>query len=107
MIPLAVPPRGVWRVPGSKSITNRALPLAALADGDSRLDGVLESDDTRHMRNGLEALGIEIVDIDDTTWKVRGGRARLRAPTAGEPPTLLAAAAGLALAGLMRSRRRG
>lgn len=81
MIPLALPPRGVWRVPGSKSITNRALPLAALADGESRLDGVLESDDTRHMRNGLEALGIGIVDIDDTTWKVHGGRARLRAPS--------------------------
>ena len=81
MTPLAMPPRGVWRVPGSKSITNRALPLAALADGESRLEGVLESDDTRHMRNGLEALGIEIVDVDRTTWIVRGGRARLRAPS--------------------------
>lgn len=80
MTPLAAPPRGEWRVPGSKSITNRALLLAALADGESRLEGVLQSDDTRHMREGLEALGIAIVDEDATTWIVQGGRARLRAP---------------------------
>lgn len=80
MIPLAAPPVGEWRVPGSKSITNRALLLAALAEGESRLEGVLQSDDTRHMRNGLEALGIEIVEQDATTWIVRGGRSRLRRP---------------------------
>jgi hypothetical protein len=38
---------GQVRVPGSKSITNRALLLAALADGESRLLGGLESDDVR------------------------------------------------------------
>lgn len=80
MTPMALPPRGEWRVPGSKSITNRALLLAALADGESRLEGVLQSDDTRHMRNGLEALGIEVVEADPTTWIVRGGRSRLREP---------------------------
>lgn len=78
--PLPAPPRGTWRVPGSKSITNRALLLAALADGESRLENVLQSDDTRHMREGLEALGIEVVELDATTWIVRGGRARLRPP---------------------------
>jgi 3-phosphoshikimate 1-carboxyvinyltransferase len=77
---LLAPPRWTWRVPGSKSITNRALVLAALADGESTLSGVLESDDTRHMRIALEALGIEVQTIDTTTWIVRGGRARLRAP---------------------------
>jgi 3-phosphoshikimate 1-carboxyvinyltransferase len=77
---LIAPPRLTWRVPGSKSITNRALALAALADGESVLTGVLESDDTRHMRAALEALGIEIRSIDDTTLVVHGGRARLRAP---------------------------
>jgi 3-phosphoshikimate 1-carboxyvinyltransferase len=80
MIPLIGPPTGEWRVPGSKSITNRALLLAALAEGESRLEGVLQSDDTRHMRTGLEALGIEIVEQDATTWIVRGGRSRLRRP---------------------------
>jgi 3-phosphoshikimate 1-carboxyvinyltransferase len=83
LIPLTAPPRGEWRVPGSKSITNRALILAALAEGESRLEGVLVSDDTRHMRRGLEALGIEIVDLDGTTLLVRGGRSRLH-PPAGE-----------------------
>ena len=49
-----------WHVPGSKSITNRALVLAALAEGTTVLRGVLHSDDTRHMRRCLEQLGIEI-----------------------------------------------
>jgi 3-phosphoshikimate 1-carboxyvinyltransferase len=79
---LLAAPRLTWRVPGSKSITNRALVLAALADGESTLSGVLESDDTRHMRVALEALGIEIRTVDATTWIVRGGRSRLRAPAA-------------------------
>src|SRR4051794_40987262 len=73
-------PELVWRVPGSKSITNRALVLAALAEGESRLEGVLHSDDTRHMRSGLEALGIAVRDIGPTTLVVEGGRSRLRAP---------------------------
>ena len=83
--PLALPalpraPELVWRVPGSKSITNRALVLAALAEGESRLEGVLHSDDTRHMRAGLEALGITVRDAGPTTLVVEGGRSRLRAP---------------------------
>jgi 3-phosphoshikimate 1-carboxyvinyltransferase len=77
---LSRPPELTWRVPGSKSITNRALVLAALADGESTLQGVLHSDDTRHMRNALAALGIGIEDLGPTTLLVRGGRARLRAP---------------------------
>jgi 3-phosphoshikimate 1-carboxyvinyltransferase len=83
--PLVIPklsgsPELTWRVPGSKSITNRALVLAALADGESVLSGVLHSDDTRHMRGALSALGIPIEDLDPTTLRVHGGRARLRAP---------------------------
>lgn len=83
--PLALPalpraPELTWRVPGSKSITNRALVLAALAEGQSRLEGVLHSDDTRHMRAGLEALGISVRDDGPTTLVVAGGRSRLRAP---------------------------
>ena len=77
---LSRPPELTWRVPGSKSITNRALVLAALAEGESTLEGVLHSDDTRHMRNALTALGIAIDDLGPTTLRVQGGRARLRAP---------------------------
>ncbi len=69
-----------WTVPGSKSITNRALVLAALADGETRLTGALESDDTRHMRAALTRMGIEIADAPGGTLVVRGGRARLHAP---------------------------
>ncbi len=77
---LAAPPSLSWRIPGSKSITNRALVLAALAEGESELHGVLESDDTRHMRAALEALGVPVRGSDPTTLHVSGGRARLRAP---------------------------
>ena len=80
IVRLAAPPRLTWRVPGSKSITNRALVLAALADGESELTGVLESDDTRHMRVALEALGVGIETKAETTIVVSGGRARLRVP---------------------------
>ena len=70
----------IWRVPGSKSITNRALVLAALADGETRLSGALASDDTRHMRTALVRMGIDIVDASDGDLVVHGGRDRLRAP---------------------------
>ncbi len=52
------PIRGSIRPPGSKSITNRALICAALADGRSTLQGALDSEDTRVMLQSLEKLGI-------------------------------------------------
>jgi len=58
--PTAGPIHGTIRPPGSKSLTNRAMVVAALAEGPSRLVGVLDSEDTRVMARGLEALGIEI-----------------------------------------------
>lgn len=73
-------PPYLWRVPGSKSITNRALVLAALAEGTTTLYGVLHSDDTRHMQNALSAMGIAIEELDATTLRVTGGRSRLRTP---------------------------
>jgi len=64
---------GSIRPPGSKSITNRALVCAALADGTSVLQGALDSDDTRVMIAGLEQLGIAIRTEDaKTTLKVTG-----------------------------------
>ncbi len=48
------------RVPGSKSLTNRALIVAAMADGDSTLAGALDSDDTRVMVDSLRRLGIAV-----------------------------------------------
>jgi 3-phosphoshikimate 1-carboxyvinyltransferase len=57
-LPPARHAEGTLRLPGSKSITNRALLLAALARGTTRLEALLESDDTRVMREALTALGV-------------------------------------------------
>jgi 3-phosphoshikimate 1-carboxyvinyltransferase len=48
------------RVPGSKSISNRVLLMAGLAEGQSELSGVLESDDTQVMARALESLGAKV-----------------------------------------------
>lgn len=61
----------VVRVPGSKSITARALLLAALADGESTLYGAQLSDDCATFIQAVKALGIKI-DVDGTTVKVHG-----------------------------------
>jgi 3-phosphoshikimate 1-carboxyvinyltransferase len=60
----------IAHVPGSKSITNRALLLAALADGASTLAGVLFSDDSHWFLDGLQRLGVA-VDIDQEQRQVR------------------------------------
>ncbi|HEY2629914.1 MAG TPA: 3-phosphoshikimate 1-carboxyvinyltransferase [Usitatibacter sp.] len=51
---------GTLRLPGSKSISNRTLLMAALARGDTELTSLLDSDDTRVMRAALEALGVSL-----------------------------------------------
>jgi 3-phosphoshikimate 1-carboxyvinyltransferase len=67
--------------PGSKSITNRALVCAAIADGISTLTGALDSEDTRVMIDALGQLGIEIERRDD-------GRTLVVHGTGGEIPAL-------------------
>lgn len=67
-----------WPIPGSKSLTNRALPLAALAEGCSTLHGVLHSDDTRHMMRCLRQWGI-VIEESGQQLLVHGGRSRLKA----------------------------
>jgi 3-phosphoshikimate 1-carboxyvinyltransferase len=57
---VAGPVEATVTVPGSKSLTNRALVCAALAEGESRLTGALVADDTEAMRIGLELLGARI-----------------------------------------------
>ena len=54
------PPVATVRVPGSKSLTNRALIIAALAKGPSRLPGALDSEDTRVMVEALKQLGVKV-----------------------------------------------
>src|SRR5258708_24726355 len=58
--PVSRPICGTIRPPGSKSLTNRALVVAALAEGQSRLTGVLDSQDTRVMVESLTRLGIRL-----------------------------------------------
>jgi 3-phosphoshikimate 1-carboxyvinyltransferase len=62
--PAAGPVSGRIRPPGSKSITNRALVCAALAEGTSRLTGALDSEDTRVMVDCLRRLGIDVASHD-------------------------------------------
>lgn len=77
MIELTITPPGhplSGRVepPGSKSITNRALLLAGLAKGKSRLTGALKSDDTLYMAEALRAMGVKVTEPDATTFVVEG-----------------------------------
>jgi 3-phosphoshikimate 1-carboxyvinyltransferase len=62
---------GVVHLPGSKSISNRVLLLAALADGTTHIDNLLQSDDTQYMIEALTALGIDI-RVDATRVVVTG-----------------------------------
>ncbi|HET6817745.1 MAG TPA: 3-phosphoshikimate 1-carboxyvinyltransferase [Mycobacteriales bacterium] len=74
----AGPIRGTVVVPGSKSVTNRALLLAALGDGPSRLRRPLRSRDTELMAAALRAIGVGVTASDDGDWSVHP--AALRGP---------------------------
>ena len=80
-----VPPgralRGRVVPPGSKSITNRALLLAALARGTSRLTGALKSDDTAFMAAALRSMGVSVEEPDPAGFTV-AATGRLLAPGA-------------------------
>lgn len=62
---------GTVRLPGSKSISNRILLLAAVASGTTRILDLLESDDTRYMLDALRKLGVNL-DQQGTAVEVRG-----------------------------------
>ena len=77
-------------VPGSKSIANRALLLAALAEGTTVLEHMLDSDDTKRMREALTALGVGISSIDNSngaTLEVTGVGGLFAAAGAGTAQT--------------------
>ncbi|PCK06923.1 MAG: 3-phosphoshikimate 1-carboxyvinyltransferase [Alteromonadaceae bacterium] len=58
---------GEINLPGSKSLSNRALLLAALAQGSTTITNLLDSDDISHMLNALEKLGVQYTLSDDKT----------------------------------------
>lgn len=65
LTPISHPLRATVRVPGSKSLTNRALAVAALAEGVTTLTGPLFSDDTRYFAEALTRLGFEVSARED------------------------------------------
>lgn len=69
----------IIRVPGSKSITQRALIAAALAEGNSRLIGPLASEDTKYTAKALRAMGIKVRD-QGTDWTITGCGGRVMVP---------------------------
>ena len=103
-LPQLLSATGTVRLPGSKSISNRVLLLAALAEGETEVRDLLASDDTERMLDALKALGVGVAHLGGENWLVKGcgGRFPVRqaelflgnAGTAFRPLT-----AALALAG--------
>ncbi len=73
--------RGTVRLPGSKSISNRVLLLAALAEGETTISNLLDSDDTRVMLDALAKLGVKYTR-DGDRCVVQGTRGAFTAKTA-------------------------
>ena len=64
--------QGVMALPGSKSISNRVLLLAAIAEGETAITGLLDSDDTRVMLAALRQLGVAVSELAEGRVTVRG-----------------------------------
>ena len=72
---------GTVRVPGDKSISHRALILGALAVGETRISGLLESEDVLNTAKAMQALGAQVERVDEGVWSVRGvGVSGFKAP---------------------------
>ncbi|MCD8364249.1 MAG: 3-phosphoshikimate 1-carboxyvinyltransferase [Clostridiales bacterium] len=100
---LCCPPKWTVEVPGSKSITNRALLMAALADGAVVLEGVLFSDDSRYFLQSLEHLGFRL-DVRErerkvTVWgcagRIPGSEGEIYVGSAGTAARFLTAMLGV------------
>lgn len=103
--PAPAPLRGVLRVPGDKSVSHRALMLAALAEGRSRIDGFLEGEDTRATSRILQQLGVHIEMPHDGSRVVDGVGLRGLQPCA-QPLDCGNAGTGMRLlAGLLAGQR--
>eukprot|EP00567_Pseudictyota_dubia_P010452 CAMPEP_0197441076 /NCGR_PEP_ID=MMETSP1175-20131217/7432_1 /TAXON_ID=1003142 /ORGANISM="Triceratium dubium, Strain CCMP147" /LENGTH=514 /DNA_ID=CAMNT_0042971301 /DNA_START=39 /DNA_END=1583 /DNA_ORIENTATION=- len=81
---------GTVTLPGSKSLSNRCLLLAALSDGETRVENLLESDDIRYMLEALDKLEVPVErDADDVTAvTVTGQAGPIDAPSDGEDETV-------------------
>lgn len=86
---------GIVHLPGSKSISNRALLLAAISPGTTTLTGVLASDDTRVMLESLNKMGVLTTQLTEDSYQIQGG-----APFANPKADLFLANAGTAVRSL-------
>ena len=82
-LPAASRAQGTVKLPGSKSISNRTLLLAALANGITEIRDLLVSDDTARMLEALEKLGVKLEKLSDTDWRVHGCSGQF--PNKGSP----------------------
>jgi 3-phosphoshikimate 1-carboxyvinyltransferase len=71
-LPPLMSARGTVRLPGSKSISNRVLLLAALSEGVTEVCDLLKSDDTDRMLNALGTLGVKVEALGDNAYRVTG-----------------------------------
>lgn len=98
----SAPPHGIAELPGSKSLTNRVLACAALAEGPSELAGASQASDVLAMITGLRALGVRIECPDDGRLTVFGCGGRFPAEIAtidvGDAGTAMRFLAALACA---------
>jgi 3-phosphoshikimate 1-carboxyvinyltransferase len=94
------PVKTTLRLPGSKSMTARALVLAAVSVGPSTLRAPLRARDTELMAGGLRAMGAHVSTVDDERWVIRPrplhGPAEVRVGLAGTVMRFLPPVAGLA-----------
>lgn len=92
------PIRGAVAVPGSKSISNRALVCAALAAGDSHLFGLAEGDDTARMIAGIRQLGatVDVAPAQGERGSSNGATMRIRGPIVRDARPDVVIDAGLA-----------
>ncbi len=117
--PVVTAPDATVTLPGSKSITNRALIIAALADGKTTLREALFSDDTRFMQESLNRLGIAVdADEDSSQFTITGASGKIPSTEAsmfignsGTSARFLTALAGLgngtySIDGVERMRQR-
>lgn len=71
-LPPLLSARGTVRLPGSKSISNRVLLLAALAHGTTEVQDLLHSDDTERMLDGLRKLGVTVESSGNNAYRITG-----------------------------------
>jgi 3-phosphoshikimate 1-carboxyvinyltransferase len=77
---------GKIKLPGSKSISNRTLLLAALSEGITEIRDLLVSDDTQRMLEAVQKLGIKLEKLNETDWRVHGCEGNVPSKGSAEKP---------------------